>query len=137
MKLKPSTPLCLLCASLLTGCATPSHLVFHQSTSIGADAAANMDTGQVHVAFGYDRQTNTIIPKTKTRREMDDPEGEGEEQEAMSVVSASEVKIKWLGLHEVTEQFATGKAARNLARDPKALGQVLTLTVPTTNRPTP
>lgn len=126
MKLPPSALLLSACATLLAGCATPSHLVFHQSTSIGADAAANTDTGQVHVAFGYDRQTNTLIPKTETTNENNLPE-----QEAMSVVSASEVKVKWLGLHEVTEQFATGQAARNLARDPKALGQILTLTVPT------
>ena len=37
-----------------------------QGTSIGADASTNTNTGQVHVAFGYDRQTNTLIPKTKT-----------------------------------------------------------------------
>lgn len=131
MKSKPSVPLSLLCVSLLAGCATPSHLVFHQCTSIGADAAANTDTGQVHVSFGYDRQTNTIIPKTQTTNERNEPE-----QEAMSVVSASEVKIKWLGLHQVTEQFATGKAARNLANDPRAIGQVLSLSVPT-DRSTP
>lgn len=116
----------LLCAGLFAGCATPSHLVFHQSTSIGADAATNTDTGHVHVSFGYDRQTNTLIPKTKTVNEKGQPE-----QEAMSVISASEVRIKWLGLHEVTEQFATGAAARNLARNPQAIGQVLSLSVPT------
>lgn len=124
--------LALVLASLLPGCATPSHLVFHQCTSIGVDASANADTGQVHVAFGYDRQTNTLIPKTETINEHDDPTAP--EQEAMSVISASEVKVKWLGLHEVTEQFATGKAARNLARDPQALGRVLTLSVPETGR---
>ncbi len=118
--------LSLLCASLLVGCTTPSHLIFHQSTSLGVDASANADTGQVHVAFGYDRPTNTLIPKTKTTNPQDEPE-----QEARSVVSASEVKIKRLGLPEVTEQFATGKAARHLAQDPRALGQVLALTVPT------
>ena len=118
----------LLCAGLFAGCATPSHLVFHQSTSIGADVAANTDTGHVHASFGYDRQTSTLIPKTKTVNDSGEPE-----QEAMSVISASEVKIKWLGLHEVTEQFATGAAARNLARDPKAIGQVLSLSVPTDN----
>lgn len=126
MKSRLSAMLGVACAGLLAGCANPSHLVFHQSVSVGADAAANADTGQVHVAFGYDRQTNTIIPKTETANDSGAPE-----QEAMSVVSAGEVKIKWLGLHEVTEQFATGQAARNLARDPRALGQVLTLTVPT------
>jgi hypothetical protein len=126
MNSKPTALLSLVLASLLGGCATPSHLVFHQSTSVGADAAANTDTGQVHVALGYDRQTNTLIPKTRTVNDNG-----GEENEAMSVVSASEIKIKWLGLHEVTEQFATGTAARNLAKDPKALGQVLSLSVPT------
>ncbi len=125
MNSKLMAALSFLVADLLAGCATPSHLVFHQSTSIGADVAANTDTGHVHAAFGYDRQTNTLIPKTKTTNDN------GEiEQEAMSVVSASEVKIKWLGLHEVTEQFATGAAARNLARDPRAIGQVLSLSVP-------
>lgn len=127
MNPKPSILLSLICAGLLSGCSTPSHLVFLQSTSIGADAAFNSDTGQTHVAFGYDRQTSTLIPKTKTKNEN----GDAEEAEAMSVVSASEVKIKWLGLHQVTEQFATGKAARNLARDPNAIAQVVTLTVPT------
>ncbi len=124
MNLPPLLP--LACAALLAGCASPSHLVFHQSSSVGADASANTDTGQVHVAFGYDRQTNTIIPKTDTSNDF----GE-REKEAMSVISASEVKVKWLGLHEVTEQFATGRAARNLARHPAALGQILTLSVPT------
>lgn len=118
----------IVCACLSAGCSTPSHLVFHQSTSVGADVAANADTGHVHVSFGYDRQTNTLIPKTSTVNDYGEPE-----HEAMSVVSASEVRIKWLGLHEVTEQFATGAAARNLARDPRAIGQVLSLSVPTAN----
>ena len=114
----------LLC--LLAGCATPSHLIFHQSASVGVDVAANADTGQVHVALGYDRQTNTLIPKTKTRTET------GEiENEAMSVISTSKVDIKWLGVHEVTEQFATGQAAVNLAARPESAAQVLTLTQPT------
>lgn len=128
MNRKPSALFCLMLGSLLTGCSTPSHLVFHQCTSIGADASTNTSTGQVHVSVGYDRQTNTLIPKTNTLNDTGAPE-----PEAMSVVSASEVKIKWLGLHEVTEQFATGTAARNLARDPRAIGQVLSLSVPTTS----
>lgn len=111
---------------LLAGCATPSHLIFHQSASVGADVAANADTGQVHVALGYDRQTNTLIPKTKTRTES------GEiENEAMSVLSTGKVEIQWLGVHEVTEQFATGQAAVNLASRPESAAELLTLTQPT------
>lgn len=132
MNHKPSALLSLMLAGLLAACSTPSHLVFHQCTSIGADASTNSTTGQVHVSVGYDRQTNTLIPKTLTLNDSGVPESE-----AMSVVSASEVKIKWLGLHEVTEQFATGTAARNLARDPRAIGQVLSLSVPTTTKTNP
>lgn len=120
--------LCIVCAWMHSGCTTPSHLVFHQSTSVGVDVAGNADTGHVHVAFGYDRQTNTLIPKTSTVNDNGEPE-----QEAMSAISAGQVKVKWLGLHEVTEQFATGAAARNLARDPRAIGQVLSLSVPARN----
>ena len=115
----------LVCASALGGCANPSHLVFHQSGSLGVDAALNTDTGQVHVALGYDRQTNALIPKTRTQTENGEVENE-----AMSAISTSQIRIKWLGLHEVTEQFATGKAAVNLAERPESAAQVLTLTEP-------
>ena len=47
MKLHLPPLLSLLCASLLAGCTTPSHLIFHQSTSLGVDASATADTGQV------------------------------------------------------------------------------------------
>ena len=47
MKLHLPPLLSLLCASLLAGCTTPSHLIFHQRTSLGVDASANADTGQV------------------------------------------------------------------------------------------
>jgi hypothetical protein len=67
-----------------------------------------------------------LIPKTKTRTETGDIENE-----AMSVMSTSKVEIQWLGLHEVTEQFATGQAAVNLASRPESAAQVLTLTQPT------
>ena len=44
MKLHLPPLLSLLCASLLAGCTTPSHLIFHQSTSLGVDASANAGT---------------------------------------------------------------------------------------------
>ena len=119
-------PLLAFLALAWAGCATPSHLVFHQSSSVGVDVAGNADTGQVHVALGYDRQTNTLIPKTTTITDS------GEENEAMSVISTSEVHVKWLGVHDVNEQFATGQAAVNLATRPRAAAQVGTLS---TTRP--
>lgn len=112
-------------ALALGGCSTPSHLVFHQSTAIGVDVATSTQTGQVHVGLGYDRQTNTLIPETTVKTPN------GPEKEAMSVISTSKATIQWLGAHEVTEQFATGTAAVNLAAKPESVAEVLTLTQPT------
>ena len=126
MKSEASAILVSAFACLFAGCTTPTHLVFEQSATVGASIASNTTTGKVDFAIGYLRETNTLIPKTQTS----ESEGAPPENEAMAVVSASEVKIKGLGLHAVTEQFATGKAARNLAQDPNAVGQIVSLTVP-------
>ncbi len=113
---------------LFTGCGTPSHLVFYQSAVLGVDVAADTTNGRVNVALGYERQTNAIIPKTRTfatqRHPAGNPRVESEENEAMAAVSASKVKIKWLGAHEVNEQFATGEAAVNIARDPDSVASL-------------
>lgn len=115
----------------LIGCTTPSHIVFQQAAVVGADVAADTTSGQAHVSLGYDRQTNAMIPKTKTYVTQRNPENgtlvEQEENEAMSALSASRVKIKWFGAHEVNEQFATGEAAVNIARDPDAVASLSTL----------
>ena len=112
---------------LAGGCANPSHLVFQQKTAFGIDASADTSTGRVHVDAGYHRETNTFVPKTK----VIGPDGM-EEHEAMSVISLNDIKVKFLGTHEVNEQFATGVAAQLMADKPDALGQLTTLsdTVP-------
>lgn len=130
--MKPCLFLSLLGIFLgLNGCATPSHIVFQQAAVVGADVAADTTTGQAHVSVGYDRQTNAMIPKTKTYVTQRDPENgqlvEREENEAMSAISASRVKIKWFGAHEVNEQFATGEAAVNIARDPDSVASLSVL----------
>jgi hypothetical protein len=102
-------------------CANPSHLVFLQKTTLGVGASADTSTGRVNVTAGYHRQTNAFVPKTIT----DGPDRR--EREAMSTISLSEVKVKFLGVHEVNEQFATGKAAQLMADKPDALGQLTTL----------
>ena len=114
-------------ALLAGGCAHPSHLVFQQKTAFGIDAAADSSTGRVHVDAGYHRETNTFVPKTR----VIGPNGE-DEHEAMSVISLNDIKVKFLGTHEVNEQFATGVAAQLMADKPDALGQLTTLsdTVP-------
>ncbi len=115
----------------LTGCGTPSHLVFYQSSVVGADVAADTASGRINVALGYERQTNAIIPKTNTlatrRGRLRGGEAPREENEAMAVLSASKVKIRWFGAQEVNEQFATGEAAVNIATDPEAVATLATL----------
>ncbi len=108
-------------ALLAGGCANPSHLVFHQKTSFGIDASTDTTTGRIHVDAGYARQTNAFVPKTKVMGP------DGEEHEAMSTISLNDIKVKFLGVHEVNEQFATGRAAVLMADKPDALGQLTTL----------
>ena len=123
---------CLAMMISCSGCTTPSHLVFHQSGVLGVDVAADVTNGKVNVALGYDRQTNAIIPKTQTLATQRHLSGgqrvEQKENEAMATVSASKIRIKWLGAQEVNEQFATGEAAVNIARDPEAVASLTTLT---------
>ncbi len=114
-------------AFLAGGCTNPSHLVFQQKTTFGVDASTDTTSGRVHVDAGYNRETNAFVPRTKVIGPN------GEEREAMSTISLSEIKVKFLGSHEVNEQFATGEAAQLMADNPDALGQLTTLsaTAPT------
>jgi hypothetical protein len=66
------------------------------------------------------------VPKTRTAADIET--GAGEENEAMSALAASKVAIKGIGTYEVNEQFATGKAAVNLARKRGAVKALSTLT---------
>ena len=97
---------------LLTGCATPTHLIFYQSSILGVDVATSADSSTVHATMGYDRQTGTIIPKSKVKTGS----GSTEEPEAMAVVSRARIKVHWLRPSEICERFGTGEAARNIAR---------------------
>lgn len=116
----------ILAAAGLAGCSTPSHLVFHQSAVIGADISANTTSGQLNVSMGYDRQTSAIVPKTQANA-IEPPGVTTEKNEAMSAISASKVTIKGIGEYEVNEQFATGQAATNLAKDPNQVIEISTL----------
>ena len=114
--MKPHPHLAWL-ALVLGGCANPSHLVFHQKTSFGVDAATDTTTGRITVDAGYHRETNAFVPKTRVNGG----------HEAMSTISLTDIRVQFLGLHEVNEQFATGDAAQLLATKPDALGHLTTL----------
>ncbi|MEQ1842978.1 MAG: hypothetical protein ABL994_21460, partial [Verrucomicrobiales bacterium] len=76
----------------------------------------------IHMALGYDRQTDTLIPKTTIITDANQ-----EENEAMSVISTSKIRVKGMRLNDVNEQFATGQAAVNIAAKPRSAAQVSTL----------
>lgn len=112
----------LVCALLsLAGCQNPTHLVYHQNTVLGLDVATSAEGGTIHATLAYDRQTTAFVPKTQVAI----PDGQGGvkklEFEAMSVISKSEMHLKFLSTQQVHEIFATGEAAINLARRPEAL----------------
>lgn len=109
----------------MCGCATPTptHLIFHQSTVLGVDASTSAtQTGHTRIVVGYDRQTTAFIPKSRVDTNLNSsasptPGAERIENEAMSAVSLSTIKIRGIGQTEVHERFATGEAAKNIARD--------------------
>ena len=109
-------------ASFVGACATtPRHLVFHQSTVLGVDASTSAtQAGHTRIVVGYDRQTTAFIPKSKVVADTTGgqlPNGATDEIEAMSAVGLSTIKIRGFAQTEVHERFATGAAARNIAKD--------------------
>ena len=92
---------------ILSGCeATNLHVVHH--TVVGVNAAVSSDQTSGHVIIGYDRNFNTIIPKS-----VDDQNGNG--HEAMSALSCSEVEVDGIFLTKFQESLATGQAAIDFA----------------------
>jgi hypothetical protein len=118
---------CCALAALTNACETPTptHLVFHQSTVLGVDASTSAtQAGHTRIVVGYDRQTTAFIPKSSVDTSNSATNGTPPatptpklENEAMSAVSLSTIKIRGLGQTEVHERFATGEAAKNIARD--------------------
>jgi len=89
----------------LTGC-EPTNLYVAHTTVVGLNAATNMDQSSGHLIFGYDRKFAAIVPKSV-------PVEEG--QEAMSVLSCSDLKVDGIFLAGFTEYLATGRAASGFA----------------------
>lgn len=103
---------------ILTGCGAPSHLVFFQSTVLGVDVATSSQGGTVHATLGYDRQTVAFVPKTQTTETQDQTQ---QSNEAMSVIAKTNIDVRWLGVQQIYERFATGQAAINIANNPEAI----------------
>jgi hypothetical protein len=113
--------MCLVFVLLLvSGCANPSHLFFYQTTVFGLDVAVSPETKNVKVVAGYDRQTEAVIPTS----EIETSPGQ-KRNEALSVVGRTKIDAAWLGPQKITDNFATGRAAQNVARHPEAIANLL------------
>jgi hypothetical protein len=93
-------------ALILSAC-EPVNLYVAHSTVVGLNAAGSADRGSGHLIIGYDRHFGAIVPKSV-------PVEEGEE--AMSVLSCSDLKVDGIFLAGFTEYLATGRAATWFAK---------------------
>ena len=116
-----SQQLCLVFLLLLVpGCANPSHLFFYQTTVFGLDVAVSPETKTVKVVAGYDRQTEAVIPTSQIVTST----GQTRNQ-ALSVVGRTKIEAGWFGPQKITDNFATGTAAQNVATNPEAIADLL------------
>ena len=92
--------------SLSLGACEPANLYVAHTTVVGLNAATNLDQSSGHLIVGYDRKFAAIVPKSV-------PVEEG--QEAMSVLSCSDLKVDGIFLSGFTEYLATGRAATGFA----------------------
>ena len=93
-------------ALTLSAC-EPVNLYVAHSTVVGLNAAGSLDRSSGHLIVGYDRHFGAIVPKSV-------PVEEGEE--AMSVLSCSDLKVDGIFLAGFTEYLATGRAATGFAK---------------------
>lgn len=109
-------------------CGCESHLAFGTATTFGLDISATPDQS-VNVVLGYERAEVASIPAYKEQDQMSNdrkkPQGTDDAtktEDVYSVLGTFRVTYgnPWtnepLKLHQI---FATGLAARNVAKDPK------------------
>jgi hypothetical protein len=108
--MKPNLSSLLLLFIFVSGCEA-THLVYVSNTVLGVDVAVSSE-GNNRVSIGYDRDTYSLVPRKEAGKD------------AMSVTSVSQVKIHGLNDVQFDHFVATGKAAKELAKDPVALEMI-------------
>jgi hypothetical protein len=93
----------------LTAC-EPTNLYVGSNTVVGVNGSMNTQQTAGHLIVGYDRRFAAIVPKSVP---MADSEGE----EAMAVLSCSELRVEGIFLTGFTEYLATGQAAKTFAEN--------------------
>ena len=96
----------------LTAC-EPTNLYVGSNTVVGVNGSMNTQQTAGHLIVGYDRRFAAIVPKSVP---MADSEGE----EAMAVLSCSELRVDGIFLTGFTEYLATGRSEDRLR---KAVGE--------------
>jgi hypothetical protein len=93
--------------ALTLGACEPVNLYVAHSTIVGLNAAGSLDRSSGHLIVGYDRHFGAIVPKSVLVEEG---------EEAMSVLSCSDLKVDGIFLAGFTEYLATGRAATGFAK---------------------
>ena len=93
----------------LTAC-EPTNLYVGSNTVVGVNGSMNTQQTAGHLIVGYDRRFAAIVPKSVP---MEGSEGE----EAMAVLSCSELRVEGIFLTGFTEYLATGQAAKKFAEN--------------------
>ena len=98
--------------ALTTGLAAcePTNLYVGSNTVVGVNGSMNTQQTAGHLIVGYDRRFAAVVP---TSVPMEDSEVE----EAMAVLSCSELRVEGIFLTGFTEYLATGQAAKTFARN--------------------
>ncbi len=110
--------LLFLCVVFFTSCANLKHAVVFEDTVIGADLATNPKDASVRAVFGYERQTDAVIPKSCVTEKDVGGKKVCDKIEALSVLLNSRVKMDWFDETLIQQSFSTGEAAVNLAKNP-------------------
>ena len=89
------------------------NLAYVHNAVLGVDVTAASD-GTARIAIGYDNDTFAIVPRF-------DPVGDGNNGEAMTLVSVSNIDVDALNEIVFNHVIATGDAAKNVVDDTAGL----------------
>ena len=105
--------LLILLALNLLACGNSRYLIYRQKTVIGVDAGLNPNTKNFHGVLGFDREVDALVPKQAKGNESGYVT---DGQDAMSVIAKSYTDVGFFEVNEISECFATGDAAVNIAK---------------------
>lgn len=98
---------------LLTGCMTPTHLVYVHGTTLGLEVAASTETATGRLVFGYDRDTFALVPRKK------------DNEDAMSLAAVSCIYARGLNEVQFRHSVSTGNTAKAIAKNEMKLAGIM------------